>query len=168
MDNLSGSAKEARPRFWPRQSLCRLYRRIHRGIHREETPAIPVIVNLYKAKKLFYAVSILALLLSCTVLTAQQHHHYGAEGGDANAVLEKFGAVHMPISCAASVQVSFERGIAQLHSFWYEEALKQFQSVATADPQCAMAQWAIAMTEWRPFWDGMPDDRRKAGIVEID
>jgi tetratricopeptide (TPR) repeat protein len=31
-----------------------------------------------------------------------------------------------------------------------------------------MAQWAIAMTEWRPFWDGMPDDRRKTGIAEID
>jgi hypothetical protein len=125
-------------------------------------------VNLDKAKKLFCVVSILALLLSCTVLTAQQHHHHGAEGGDANAVLEKLGAVHMPISCAASVQVPFERGIALLHSFWYEEAVKQFQSVAAADPQCAMAQWAIAMTEWRPFWDGMPDDRRKAGIVEID
>jgi tetratricopeptide (TPR) repeat protein len=74
----------------------------------------------------------------------------------------------MPISCAASVQSPFERGIALLHSFWYEEALKQFQSVATADPQCAMAKWAIAMTEWRPFWDGLPDDRRKAGIAEID
>jgi hypothetical protein len=39
-----------------------------------------------------------------------------AEGGDANAVLQKLGAVHMPISCAASVQVPFERGIALLHS----------------------------------------------------
>jgi tetratricopeptide (TPR) repeat protein len=125
-------------------------------------------VNLGKAKKLFCVVSILALLLSCTVLTAQQHHHHGAEGGDATAVLEKLGAVHMPISCSASVQVPFERGIALLHSFWYEEALKQFQSVAAADPQCAMAHWAIAMTEWRPFWDGMPDDRRRAGIIEID
>jgi len=101
-------------------------------------------VNLGKAKKLFCA---LALQLSFTVLTAQQHHHH---------------------SCAALVQTSFERGIALLHSFWYEEALKQFQSVAAADPQCAMAHWAIAMTEWRPFWDGMPADRRKAGIVEID
>jgi hypothetical protein len=40
--------------------------------------------------------------------------------------------------CAASVQAPFERGIALLHSFWYEEALKQFQSVAAADPHCAM------------------------------
>jgi tetratricopeptide (TPR) repeat protein len=119
-------------------------------------------------KKLFCALSILGLLAISTVVTAQQHHHHRAEGGDANAVLEKLGGVHMPISCAASEQAPFERGIALLHSFWYEEAVKQFQAVAAADPQCAMAHWAIAMTEWRPFWDGMPDDRRKAGIVEID
>jgi tetratricopeptide (TPR) repeat protein len=125
-------------------------------------------ITLDKMKKLLCALFILTLLASSTAVTAQQHHHHGAEGGDANAVLEKLGAVHMPISCAASVQASFERGIALLHSFWYEEALKQFQSVAAADPQCAMAQWAIAMTEWRPFWDGMPDDRRKTGIAEID
>jgi hypothetical protein len=92
-------------------------------------------VNLGKAKKLFCA---LALPLSFTVLTAQQHHHHHeAEGGDANAVLEKLGAVHMPISCAASVQAPFGRGVALLHSFWYEEALKQFQSVAAGDPHNA-------------------------------
>jgi tetratricopeptide (TPR) repeat protein len=55
-----------------------------------------------------------------------------------------------------------------LHSFWYEEARKQFASVAQADHSCAMAQWGLAMTEWRPFWDGMPDDRRKLGDGEID
>lgn len=107
------------------------------------------------------------LSLSAPPLTTQ-HHRHGAEDGDANAAIEKFGAVHMPISCAPTVQAPFERGIALMHSFWYEEAQKQFQSVAVADPTCAMAQWALAMTEWRPFWDGMPDDRRKAGIAEID
>jgi tetratricopeptide (TPR) repeat protein len=125
-------------------------------------------VNLDKRKKLFYALFIFTLLASSKVLIAQQNHHHGAEGGDTSPVLEKLGAVHMPITCAVSAQVPFERGIALLHSFWYEEALKQFQSVATTDTQCAMAHWAIAMTEWRPFWDGMPDDRRKAGIAEID
>lgn len=118
-------------------------------------------------KKLLCPLSILTLL-AAAVVPAQQHHRHEAEGGDANAVVEKLGAVHMPISCAGSVQAPFERGVALLHSFWYEEALKQFQSVAAADPQCAMAHWAIAMTEWRPFWDGMPDDRRRAGISEID
>jgi hypothetical protein len=61
-------------------------------------------VNLGKAKKLFCA---LALPLSFIVLTAQQHHHHEAEGGNANAVLEKLGAVNMPISCAALVQTPF-------------------------------------------------------------
>jgi hypothetical protein len=55
-----------------------------------------------------------------------------------------------------------------LHSFWYEEARKQFASVTQSDPSCAMAQWGLAMTQWRPFWDGMPEDRRKVGIEEID
>lgn len=122
-------------------------------------------LNLETMKKL--ATIVFVLTLSVLPLRAQ-HHHHGAEGGDANGAIEKFGAVHMPISCAPTVQAPFERGIALMHSFWYEEAQKQFQAVAADDPTCAMAYWALAMTEWRPFWDGMPDDRRKAGIVEID
>ncbi|WP_254063751.1 hypothetical protein [Granulicella sp. S190] len=117
--------------------------------------------------KFFTKLSLLSLMASSTALMGQ-HQHHGAEGGDANAAIEKFGSIHMPISCAASTQAPFERGIALMHSFWYEEARKQFQAVATTDPQCAMAQWGLAMTEWRPFWDGMPEERRKAGIVEID
>lgn len=96
-----------------------------------------------------------------------QHHHHGGEEIPPEA-LGKLGTVHFPISCRASVQIPFERGVAMLHSFWYEEARKQFNSVAESDPSCAMAQWGLAMTEWRPFWDGMPEDRRKRGIAEID
>lgn len=140
---------------------------IHLTIHALHV-SISSAISGDKMKKLFCVFVVLALLASSTVLTAQQQHHHRAEGGSESAVLEKLGAVHMPISCAVSVQTPFERGIALLHSFWYEEALKQFQSVAAADPQCAMAQWAIAMTEWRPFWDGLPDERRKAGVAEID
>ena len=116
----------------------------------------------------FCTISLLTLLASSTIVTAQSHHDHGGAAGDAEALVGKFGSVHMSISCDASVQVPFERGIALLHSFWYEEANKQFQAVAKADPQCAMAQWGLAMTEWRPLWDGMPEDRRKAGVAEIE
>jgi len=116
----------------------------------------------------FGTVSLLTLLASSTVVIAQAHRDHGEAGGDPEAFVEKFGSVHMPISCNASVQAPFERGIALIHSFWYEEARKQFQAVAQADPQCAMAQWALAMTEWRPFWDGMPEERRKTGVAEIE
>ena len=43
------------------------------------------------------------------------------------------GQVHFPTSCAGSVQPVFERGVALLHSFWYEEALKTFTSVTTTE-----------------------------------
>jgi hypothetical protein len=107
----------------------------------------------------------LALCLAPTV-RAQTHHHE-SEGVPLEA-LEKLGTVQMPISCASEVNPAFERGVAMLHSFWYEEARKQFISVIATDPSCAMAQWGLAMTEWRPFWDGMPESRRQAGIAEID
>jgi tetratricopeptide (TPR) repeat protein len=82
----------------------------------------------------------------------------------------------MPISCAASVQAPFERGIALLHSFWYEEALKQFRSVAAADPQCAMAHWAIAMTGFAHKQDeqafqqisAAADMQDRVGQAEVD
>src|SRR5262249_31741625 len=51
---------------------------------------------------------------------------------------EKLGTVHFPVSCAPAVQADFERAVALLHSFWYEEALKAFTTVTTADPSCAM------------------------------
>jgi hypothetical protein len=111
------------------------------------------------------------ILFSCYVLSsvacAQSQHHHGAEGVAPEA-LAKVGTVNFTTSCTASVQPQFERGVAMMHSFWYEEARLQFSAVAAADPHCAMAQWGLAMTEWRPLWDGMPESRRQAGIVEID
>jgi hypothetical protein len=116
----------------------------------------------------FVAPSLLtaALAFGAATLFAQEHHHHGAEGGDAKSI-ERLGTVSFPTSCSANTRIPFERGIALMHSFWYEEASAQFRSVAAADPQCAMAQWGIAMTEWRPLWDGLPDDRRRLGRAEI-
>ena len=69
------------------------------------------------------------------------------EPGDLRAA----GKVNFPISCAPSVQSEFSRGVALLHSFFYEEARRVFTSVAERDPKCAMAQWGIAMTWWHPI-----------------
>jgi hypothetical protein len=101
------------------------------------------------------------------VTVAQSHHHHGEEAVSPEA-LAKVGTVSFPISCTASVQPQFERGVAMMHSFWYEEARAQFTAVAASDPHCAMAQWGLAMTEWRPLWDGKPESRRQSGIAEID
>jgi len=118
--------------------------------------------------KITRVLALAAGFLSPLGLAGQEQHHHGAEGGDSVAAMERFGQVSFPISCAAESRKPFERGIALLHSFWYEEAAKQFAAVAAQDPTCAMAEWGLAMTEWRPGWDGLPEKRRLAGIKDID
>src|ERR1700752_4108411 len=63
------------------------------------------------------------------------------------------GTVHFATSCAASVQKPIERGVAMLHSFWYEEAEKAFTQIEQDDPQCAIARWGVAMSLWHQLWN---------------
>ena len=70
----------------------------------------------------------------------------------------QLGTVTFPVSCAPDVQKPFERGVALLHSFWYEEAEKEFQHIAAGDPHCAMAHWGVAMSLWHQLWNN-PDPK---------
>ena len=72
------------------------------------------------------------------------------------------------MTCNAAVQAEFTRGVALLHSFFYEEARRIFTGVAEKDPTCAMAQWGIAMTWWHPIWTPPTPDEMKAGKAAID
>ena len=66
---------------------------------------------------------------------------------------ERLGTVSFPVSCAPAVQARFTRGVALLHDFWYQEAQRQFEEIAKADPGCAMAHWGAAMSLFRQIWD---------------
>jgi len=80
----------------------------------------------------------------------------------------QLGTVHFPISCAASVQKPFARGVALLHSFWYEEAEKEFVQIAKNEPNCAMAHWGVAMSLWHQLWNE-PDAKVIArGLDEVN
>jgi tetratricopeptide (TPR) repeat protein len=96
-------------------------------------------------KKCVFLVSLASLLFSCPLLTQEQHHH--------TEPLEKIGKVSFPNTCDQSVQKEFERGLALLHSFWYEEAQKSFKEVIDQDPLCAIAYWGQAMSIYRPLWN---------------
>jgi tetratricopeptide (TPR) repeat protein len=103
---------------------------------------------------------IVCLLGSVAVLAEDEaHHHHDAD--------EQLGTVSFPTSCAPAVQKSFERGVALLHSFWYEEAEKQFAEVAQKDPKCAMAHWGEAMTFYHQLWSRPDDATLKRGWQEI-
>ena len=75
----------------------------------------------------------------------------------APASTERLGTVSFAVSCAPAVQSSFVRGVALLHDFWYQEAQRQFEEIAKADPDCAMAHWGVAMSLYHQIWD-RPDD----------
>ena len=85
------------------------------------------------------------------------------EPGDLRGV----GKVTFPITSTPAVQSDFARGVALLHSFFYEEARRVFMSVAERDPKCAMAQWGIAMTWWHPIWTPPTPDEMRAGKAAI-
>ena len=73
-------------------------------------------------------------------------------------LLDGFGRVHMPITTSsAKAQAFFDQGLALLHAFWFYEADRSFAQAARLDPDCAMAQWGIAMA-------GINDDRRAAAV----
>src|SRR5580765_4310452 len=78
-------------------------------------------------------------------LGAQEAHSHGAP--------ENLGKVSFPISCLASVQQQFNRGVALLHSFAYAAAENTFRGVAELDARCAMAHWGMAMTYFHQLWD---------------
>jgi len=86
------------------------------------------------------------------------------EPGDLRAT----GTVDFKVKGAPEVRSEFIRGVALLHSFFYEEARRIFTEVAARDPNCAMAQWGIAMTWWHPIWTPPTSDEMSAGKAAIE
>jgi tetratricopeptide (TPR) repeat protein len=74
---------------------------------------------------------------------------------------EQLGKVSFAVSCSPSVRTPFNRGVALLHDFWYDEAQPQFERIAKRDPDCAMAHWGIAMSLFHQIWD-RPDEQAVA------
>lgn len=69
-----------------------------------------------------------------------------------------FGKVHMPITTKSDkAHAFFDQGLALLHAFWFYEADRSFAEAARLDPDCAMAQWGIAMA-------GINDERRDEAV----
>src|SRR3954468_9750212 len=77
------------------------------------------------------------------------------------------GSVTFPITCSAGAQQAFGQAVWLLHSFWYEESVKEFAAIATREPDCAMAHWGVAMSHWYPLWFPPPAAALKAGADAV-
>jgi tetratricopeptide (TPR) repeat protein len=86
----------------------------------------------------------------------------GKSGSSPPSGTDGIGQVHFPVSCSSQAQEKFQRALAILHSFWYEEAERLFSEAAETDPDCAMAYWGIAMSRYHPLWEQpSPEDLRR-------
>ena len=99
------------------------------------------------AELLFSSLFVFSAFAGNALASDDQGHHHEA------LTSAQLGTVVFPVSCAPAVQKPFERGVALLHSFWYEEAEKEFSQIATDDPHCAMAHWGIALSLWHQLWN---------------
>src|SRR5438093_4797247 len=79
---------------------------------------------------------------------------------------EKLGKVTFPTSCDAKVQTQFERGVAMLHSYWFTEARKVFESVLQQDPTCAIAYWGLAVNYLGNSLAAAPSPKNAAAAAE--
>jgi tetratricopeptide (TPR) repeat protein len=92
-------------------------------------------------------------------------HGSGPSAGSSAA--ERLGTVSFEVSCSPSVKAPFSRGVALLHDFWYDEAQRQFASIARDDPGCAMAHWGVAMSIYHQIWNRPDEDTMERGRAEM-
>ncbi len=64
----------------------------------------------------------------------------------------QLGTVEFQTSGSQAAQAHFLRGLAALHSFWYEEALEAFRESTKTDPEFMMGYWGEAMAHNHPLW----------------
>jgi tetratricopeptide (TPR) repeat protein len=88
--------------------------------------------------------------------------------GQAEQAAGGLGKVVFPNSCSASAQPAMLQGIAQLHSFQYAAATSAFTEVTHIDPKCAVAYWGLAMSSYRPLWDGADQKALNKGRHFLD
>ena len=62
------------------------------------------------------------------------------------------GDLNFPNSGAPEAQAPFLRGVAALHSFWFDEAAEAFKNAQEIDPNFALAYWGEAMSYNHPLW----------------
>jgi tetratricopeptide (TPR) repeat protein len=85
----------------------------------------------------------------------------------AGAQDSKLGSVDFPTSGSPQAQTYFLRGLAALHSFWFEEAFDNFKQAADIDPDFMMAYWGEAMSYNHPLWAQQDAESARKIIAKI-
>jgi hypothetical protein len=108
----------------------------------------------------FLAATFAAFLSPSPVLAQHEHATHAPAGA-------QIGEVNFPTSCSPDMQRRFNQAVWTLHSFWYQESLKEFTAISEAEPSCAMAYWGMAMSNWYPLWYPPTPAMLKSGAAAV-
>jgi hypothetical protein len=92
-------------------------------------------------------ITAVVILLAATAArpVAAQHHDHRVAGP---AVAD---VVRFETTCRPSVAAVLDRGVHQVHTFAFDDALGNFRLAAHSDVDCTMAYWGTAMAHWGRF-----------------
>jgi len=76
--------------------------------------------------------------------------------------IDKYGNVSFIASVPASLHNDFNMAMALLYSFEYDESEKMFAKIIDQAPDCAMAYWGVAMSNFHQLWEPpLPQELKK-------
>jgi hypothetical protein len=81
---------------------------------------------------------------------------------------KKVGAADFVILGSEKTKKDFNFAAALLHSFEYDEAEKVFAKIIEEEPNCAMAYWGVAMSNFHPLWTPPEEPELKKGLKAIE
>ncbi|HWN09167.1 MAG TPA: tetratricopeptide repeat protein [Pyrinomonadaceae bacterium] len=84
-----------------------------------------------------------------------------------SAQTSQLGSVQFQTSGSEKAQAHFLRGLAALHSFWYEEALEAFRESTKIEPDFMMGYWGEAMAHNHPLWSEQDSVAARQVIAKI-
>ena len=79
---------------------------------------------------------------------------------------KKFGSVVFNTSCSGETE-DFNLAMELLHSFEYDEAEKVFAKIIDKEPDCAMAYWGVAMSNFHPLWTPPSGPELEKGVKAV-
>lgn len=86
----------------------------------------------------------------------------------APAQTQPLGRVEFPATTSSEeARTHFLRGVAALHSFWYEEALAEFRAATAADPGFVMGYWGEAMARNHPLWGEQETEAARRALEKV-
>jgi tetratricopeptide (TPR) repeat protein len=130
--------------------------------------------KLLQVAYIFFSTLLLLVIVSCNgknkTSTNQAINEMGLKHGEVISCGppdKEFGSVGFETSCSDKVKKDFHLAIALLHSFEYDEAEKVFAKIIDEQPECAMAYWGVAMSNYHPLWTAPTSAELEKGAKAI-